>query len=585
MARPRVLTRPLALLGAGLLVAGVLQTSPASADPGDASGPALSLSVAPAPVEAGSYPGGGASPDRPARLGRRPGSVELRVWVSSTGSEPVHDITVTNRLVVNGATSQPACAHVAYVPPEEPQPAPVDDLVLEPGQSVVCSVWVSGVMDQVVHDDVTTATVRGVDSGATASQEVHFYATADDDSVAVGDRVWLDTDRDGVQDAGEPGIGGARLVITGPGGDPVPDFDDPTSTIAPQTTDSEGRYLFTNLPPAADGSPYTVTVDPTSPSLEGLAPTLAGVGSSDTDSSTGSAQASDSVDGSGQRDLGLDFGFVTPQAPPVTPPPPVRAAVALTADASPEPAITGSTITVKGSVRRAGHAYAAATLLEFQPDGSSAYARVATVRSSSNGTLSASVGARRSGTFRYRFAGDATTEAGVSAGDHLDVRKATVRLTVAAPGSVVKGRSITIKGSIKREGKKYRAATVLELRRDGQDAWSKVKSVKSTSKGALSASVRPSVSGAYRYRYAGSSTTEAGVSGSDHVTVKPKPRPKPKPKAYKNCTALTKVYPHGVGRSGAEDQGGGVTDFTRDTKTYNLNKKSDRDKDGIACER
>ena len=44
------------------------------------------------------------------------------------------------------------------------------------------------------------------------------------------------------------------------------------------------------------------------------------------------------------------------------------------------------------------------------------------------------------------------------------------------------------------------------------------------------------------------------------------------------------MYPHGVGRSGAKDKGGHVTDFVRDTKTYGLNKKSDRDKDGIACE-
>jgi Excalibur calcium-binding domain len=59
---------------------------------------------------------------------------------------------------------------------------------------------------------------------------------------------------------------------------------------------------------------------------------------------------------------------------------------------------------------------------------------------------------------------------------------------------------------------------------------------------------------------------------------------------YKNCTALQKKYPHGVGRKGAKDKVRGstkpVTTFKVDTKVYNANKsKLDRDKDGIACEK
>ena len=59
------------------------------------------------------------------------------------------------------------------------------------------------------------------------------------------------------------------------------------------------------------------------------------------------------------------------------------------------------------------------------------------------------------------------------------------------------------------------------------------------------------------------------------------------PKTYKNCTALNKVYKHGVGRLGAHDHTSGtpVTNFTRNSKVYKLNVKSDRDKDGIACEK
>lgn len=58
-------------------------------------------------------------------------------------------------------------------------------------------------------------------------------------------------------------------------------------------------------------------------------------------------------------------------------------------------------------------------------------------------------------------------------------------------------------------------------------------------------------------------------------------------KEYANCTALNKVYKHGVGKWGAHDKTTGtpVTSFTRNNKVYRLNTKSDRDKDGIACEK
>lgn len=60
-------------------------------------------------------------------------------------------------------------------------------------------------------------------------------------------------------------------------------------------------------------------------------------------------------------------------------------------------------------------------------------------------------------------------------------------------------------------------------------------------------------------------------------------------KVYKNCTELNKKYKHGVGRKGAKDKVRGttkkVTNFYVSTALYNANKKSDRDKDGIACEK
>ena len=56
---------------------------------------------------------------------------------------------------------------------------------------------------------------------------------------------------------------------------------------------------------------------------------------------------------------------------------------------------------------------------------------------------------------------------------------------------------------------------------------------------------------------------------------------------FSNCTALNKVYPHGVGLTGAHDHTSGtpVTNFARKPAVYRANTGSDRDGDHIACEK
>jgi hypothetical protein len=57
-------------------------------------------------------------------------------------------------------------------------------------------------------------------------------------------------------------------------------------------------------------------------------------------------------------------------------------------------------------------------------------------------------------------------------------------------------------------------------------------------------------------------------------------------KVFKNCTELNKVYPGGVALPGAVNSGGVTKKEPKyDKALYNANKKSDRDKDGIACEK
>lgn len=58
-------------------------------------------------------------------------------------------------------------------------------------------------------------------------------------------------------------------------------------------------------------------------------------------------------------------------------------------------------------------------------------------------------------------------------------------------------------------------------------------------------------------------------------------------KTFKNCTEMHKVYKGGVARSSSVKNKGGKTKYKPyvSKALYDANKKSDRDKDLIACER
>ena len=57
-------------------------------------------------------------------------------------------------------------------------------------------------------------------------------------------------------------------------------------------------------------------------------------------------------------------------------------------------------------------------------------------------------------------------------------------------------------------------------------------------------------------------------------------------KTFKNCTDLNKVYKGGVALPGATNSGGATRYQPKFNKAlYLANKKSDRDNDGIACEK
>ena len=168
--------------------------------------------------------------------------------------------------------------------------APGVDGVLGTGDDVITTTTTSGDGDYLFPSlsegehqvTVTSGVLAGftatydLDSGTTGPDETSLRSLGADEvaldvdfgyvgAATLGDFVWLDTDRDGAQDAGEPGIGGVDVTLTwlGPDG-VVGGGDDATLTT---TTDSTGFYEFTGLP---DGE-FLVEVVPTT--LPGVVPT------------------------------------------------------------------------------------------------------------------------------------------------------------------------------------------------------------------------------------------------------------------------------------------------------------------------
>ena len=130
--------------------------------------------------------------------------------------------------------------------------------------------------------------------GLIAPPGVFNFANAQ--GVTIGDFVWNDTNANGVQDAGEPGIPGVTLTLTGTasaGG----------SVTGTTTTDASGHYLFTEVP-----GTYTVSVAPPA----GYTPTVTGQGTTSTDSNASPSGTTPGTLPGGGSDQTIDFGFYQP---------------------------------------------------------------------------------------------------------------------------------------------------------------------------------------------------------------------------------------------------------------------------------
>jgi hypothetical protein len=133
-------------------------------------------------------------------------------------------------------------------------------------------------------DGIATANIASFDlTGGQSRTDVDFGYRG---TGRVGDRLWLDTNGNGVQDAGEAGITGATVQL----------FDGGGNLIATTTTAADGIYHFDNLV----GGTYTVKVVPTTLPA-GVTPTF------DLDGVATANQATFTLDGASRDDV--DFGY------------------------------------------------------------------------------------------------------------------------------------------------------------------------------------------------------------------------------------------------------------------------------------
>jgi uncharacterized repeat protein (TIGR01451 family) len=119
---------------------------------------------------------------------------------------------------------------------------------------------------------------------------------------SLGDFVWSDTNGNGQQDLGEPGLAGVTVSLTDGLGNPVVDFDG--NPVGPTTTDGAGAYAFTNLEPGDYIVVFgTVTGYDRSPTNVGPDAT-----DSDADQTTGQSPVVNLE--SGENDPTIDAGFI-----------------------------------------------------------------------------------------------------------------------------------------------------------------------------------------------------------------------------------------------------------------------------------
>lgn len=159
-------------------------------------------------------------------------------------------------------------------------------------------------------DQIGDVALVSVSGGGTAAGNDFV----EEQAAAIGNLVWIDSDNDGIKDAGEPGLDGVMVELLDGGGNPI-DSDSGTPGVQPTTatTGGGGGYSFADLPPGS--YQLRIAAPPPSHPISSTATDTSDNGE-DGDDNGSQTVAGGAITGpvvalaAGENDVSLDFGLV-----------------------------------------------------------------------------------------------------------------------------------------------------------------------------------------------------------------------------------------------------------------------------------
>ncbi|WP_341227824.1 SdrD B-like domain-containing protein, partial [uncultured Arcticibacterium sp.] len=241
--------------------------------------------------------------------------------LQDVGEEGIPNVTVTLNGIVDGVAITPQTAATDAN-------GFYEFIGLEPGDYTVTfptSANIDGLTGQITADDATNGNTDGTDTNkdsdadqTTGITETYTLSYGEFEPrvdagyyvpASLGDTVFVDVNGNGLQDAGEPGIEGVTVILTGTTGD-----GEPVSETT--TTNGDGYYEFTGLVPGD----YVVTF-PTTADVDGLTGQLTdenangeaddeGADDSDANETDGTTDTITLTSGEDEKDI--DAGYYVP---------------------------------------------------------------------------------------------------------------------------------------------------------------------------------------------------------------------------------------------------------------------------------
>ena len=167
--------------------------------------------------------------------------------------------------------------------------------------SLILSAADQGGNDATDSDAVISSGQSGTVTLAAGENNMTIDFGFHDPRASLGDYVWSDLDRDGIQDSGEPGIENVTVTL----------YDNAGTAVGTTVTDATGKYLFAGLQPGN----YTVGFPVTQPNGDVISAADQGSDNNlDSDVNTSTGRTSTVTLVAGQNDLSIDAGYNSPFA-------------------------------------------------------------------------------------------------------------------------------------------------------------------------------------------------------------------------------------------------------------------------------